>query len=293
MYNSLLNLSEEGKLQIVSRLIQAIINNSYVETKSLHPIVHRMKLSLLDGAGLLMLVSLDEDKLLAQNVPAGDIPLFKYIIYRLAIELAEEDSANIWISLDQHEDVVVLLSAETYPDASQIAKDFLQKIQNIQFPHMELSLSAGLSSSFEDILMVHDAYLEASEDMPKSQFKKMQRSIPNRQTAAEPDGNLVHKAKQYIHSHFANPISLALIAEEIGVSPNYLSTLFHNEVGESYIKYLTGIRMKNAVNYMKSNPAMKIYEIAERVGYVNVKHFSYVFKQYYSVSPGEYQQKSL
>ena len=62
-------------------------------------------------------------------------------------------------------------------------------------------------------------------------------------------------------------------------------------MGESYIKYLTGIRMKNAVNYMKNNPNMKIYEIAEKVGYVNVKHFSYVFKQYYSVSPGEYQQK--
>lgn len=404
IYHSLLELNEEGKIQIVSRFIQAIINNSYVETQSLHPMIHRMKINLLDGAGIILLISIDEDILLSNEIPASDIPLYKYILYRLTLELAEEHPANIWISLDHNEDVVVLLSGETYQSASLLAKDFLQEVRKNKFPNMELSLSAGQSSAFEDILMVNDAYQEAAaalncrifsrssqiyiyeetEDILISRIHKINHyvkalhsaivkdqtadqpliidsiiallpddalqnriavslylikslkaiqnlwnpddimyilsSIPHISTEPEistrkylikvigllsdrkyaditfdtdanPEANIVSKAQQYIHMHYAEPVSLAWIAEEIGVSPNYLSTLFHNEMGESYIKYLTGIRMKNAVNYMKNNPNMKIYEIAEKVGYVNVKHFSYVFKQYYSVSPGEYQQK--
>lgn len=404
MYNNLLKFSEEGKAQIVSRFMQAIITNSYVETKSLHPIIHRMKISLLNGAGIIMLMSLDEDVLLTQKITASDIPLYKYILYRLAIELAEQYTENIWISLDHNEDVVILFSDETYDSASKLAQDFFADIKKNKFPHMTLPLSSGQSCSFEDILMINDAYQEAGtaldcrlfsrtnqiytyDDLEytlKSRIKKIRQYVnalnsaiikehvsdqiliidsiislltddakKNRIAISQyliktltsfqnlwksdeiiyvlslipqislesdlslreyllkvigllsnreytrllsfddviPEGNIVDKAKQYIHLHYAKPISLALIAEEIGVSPNYLSTLFHNKVGESYIKYLTGIRMENAINYMKSNPNIKIYKIAEKVGYVNVKHFSYVFKQYFSISPGEYQQK--
>lgn len=406
MYDRLLELSEEGKLQIVSRFIQAIINDSYVETKSLHPIIHRMKINLLDGAGIIMKISWDEDILLSQNVPVSDLPLYKYILYRLTLELAEQYPANIWVSLDQNEDVVTLLSAETYHLASNLAENFLDEIKKNKFPYIDLTLSAGQSTAFEDILMINDAYQEASIALDcrllsckdklyiydeidislVTRIKKLREYIQalysviikeqsteqslyidaiialipdaarkNRiaigrylvqcftarqissdtnqmryvsslipQLATESnltlrdyllkvirllsspqhtnlpapngivsEGNIVDRAKQYIRLHYASPISLALIAEEIGVSPNYLSTLFHTEAGESYIKYLTGIRMENAVNYMKSDPCIKIYEIAEKVGYINVKHFSYVFKQYYRTSPGEYQQKIL
>lgn len=316
MYNSLRKISEEGKAQIVSRFMQAIITNSYVETKSLYPIIYRMKINLLDGAGIIMLMSLDENNLLAQKIPASDIPLYKYILYRLAIELAEQYHENIWISLDYKEDVVILLSSETYQAASKLAQDFFKKVQANKFPHRNLPISCGQSSSFEDILMIDDAYQEAGtaldcrllyqsdqlyiyddmDDTLKSRIKKHVSDQEYTHTlschSVIPEENIVDKAKQYIHLNYAKPISLSLIAEEIGVTPNYLSTLFHNEVGESYIKYLTGVRMENAINYMKSNPNIKIYEIAEKVGYVNVKHFSYVFKQHFAVSPGEYQQKN-
>ena len=41
---------------------------------------------------------------------------------------------------------------------------------------------------------------------------------------------------------------------------------------------------------MKSYPELKIHEIVENVGYISVKNFSYVFKQFYGVSPGKFQQ---
>ena len=50
------------------------------------------------------------------------------------------------------------------------------------------------------------------------------------------------------------------------------------------------IRMEHAKRIMKENPGLRIYEIVNQVGYVSVKHFSYVFKQLFGVTPGEYQQ---
>ena len=102
---------------------------------------------------------------------------------------------------------------------------------------------------------------------------------------------LITEAKNYILANYAQPLSLTLVADELGITPNYLSSLFHQEMGESYIKYLTHVRIEHAIQLMKENPRMKIYDIVEKVGYVSVKHFSYVFKQTKGMSPSEYQSR--
>lgn len=99
---------------------------------------------------------------------------------------------------------------------------------------------------------------------------------------------IVHKAKQYIYTHYSEPISLEQIADKISVSYSYLSSIFHKSEGESYIKFLTRVRMEEAAKLIKTNSKIKIYDVAENVGYVNVKHFSSTFKNYFNVTPGEY-----
>lgn len=107
------------------------------------------------------------------------------------------------------------------------------------------------------------------------------------------DNDIVQKAKEYIYVHYREPLSLALIAEKIGVSSSYLSNIFHKSVGESYIKFLTRVRMEQAEKLLKSTPPYKVYDISEKVGYISVKHFSFIFKKYFKISPGEYQEKYL
>lgn len=102
---------------------------------------------------------------------------------------------------------------------------------------------------------------------------------------------LIAKSKKYIYKHYAEPISLALLAEELGVSESYLSNLFHKETGESYIKFLTRVRMEKAAELLRGNRNIKIYEVAHQVGYFNAKHFNHVFKQWQGVPPNEYQQR--
>lgn len=115
------------------------------------------------------------------------------------------------------------------------------------------------------------------------------------ETSSDPkhinEHDAVRRAKEYIYAHYAEPLSLALIAEKIGVSINYLSSIFHSSLGESYIKFLTRVRMEQAAKLLTVKQPLKIYEISERIGYISVKHFSHVFKKHYHITPGEYQER--
>lgn len=102
------------------------------------------------------------------------------------------------------------------------------------------------------------------------------------------NNQLVDGAKNYIAAHYSEPISLTLIAEKLGVSSSYLSDLFHREVGEPYSKFITRVRMEQAILRMKSDPNKKIRTLAAEVGFINAKHFNSVFKKFYHVTPTEY-----
>ncbi|WP_340397238.1 response regulator [Paenibacillus sp. FSL E2-0202] len=109
----------------------------------------------------------------------------------------------------------------------------------------------------------------------------------------ENEQDIVSRVKAYIYSHYAEPLSLALLAEKMGITPGYLSNIFHRTMQESYIKFLTRVRMEQAAKLLKMHPPLKVYDVSERVGYVSVKHFSHVFKQFYNTPPGEYQEKHI
>ena len=109
----------------------------------------------------------------------------------------------------------------------------------------------------------------------------------------KPEENLsiVEAAMAYILRNYSRPISLSMVAEEIGVSTSYLSSIFHYKTGESYVKYLTRVRMKIAADYLDDYPAMLISDIAERTGFINIKHFFYVFRKFFGMTPTEYREK--
>ena len=71
------------------------------------------------------------------------------------------------------------------------------------------------------------------------------------------------------------------MAGALGVTPAYLSSVFHEEKGESYSKFLTRLRMTQAALLLKSNPTLTLQHVAEQTGYASDKHFIGVFKKYF------------
>ena len=104
-------------------------------------------------------------------------------------------------------------------------------------------------------------------------------------------GGLAQRALSYIQQHFSDPISLTSIADEMGVSPAYLSTVFHREIGASYSRTLLKFRMEEAARLLKQTN-FQVQQIAQNVGFFSAKHFTHVFHAYYQLSPMEYRQSS-
>lgn len=90
--------------------------------------------------------------------------------------------------------------------------------------------------------------------------------------------------------YYKEGLSLQDLAETIQISPTYLSRLLKNEIGVSFIEYLTHVRVQKAIHLM-SDPTIKLYEIAEQVGYSNQHYFSTAFKKVIGFSPAEYRKK--
>ena len=105
--------------------------------------------------------------------------------------------------------------------------------------------------------------------------------------------NLSERAAAYISSHFTEPITQADVADALGITPAYLSSIFHEEKGESYTKFLTRLRMIQSAMLLKSNPDLTISAIAEQCGYLSDKHFISVFKKFFGTTPNEYRKQGL
>ncbi len=97
-------------------------------------------------------------------------------------------------------------------------------------------------------------------------------------------------AQGYIDSHFREQdLTLEEVASAVEISPGYLSRLLKQETGFSFVDYLTRVRVTKAVLLM-NDPAMKVYEAAEAVGYKSQHYFSRAFKRVLGRSPVEYRK---
>lgn len=100
---------------------------------------------------------------------------------------------------------------------------------------------------------------------------------------------LTEQAKAYINEHYMeNDLSADTLCRHLNVSAAYFSTIFKKEVGQSFVAYLTKVRLEHAVELLRTTED-KTYVIAEEVGYTEPNYFSYVFKKEYGISPSKYR----
>lgn len=100
---------------------------------------------------------------------------------------------------------------------------------------------------------------------------------------------IIEKAKEFINKNYRKEITLKDVADYVYLNPNYFSELFKNEVGKNFIEYLIETRINASKELLKSG-SLKVYEIAEAVGYKEAVSFSRAFKKVVGVSPKEYVQ---
>ena len=106
------------------------------------------------------------------------------------------------------------------------------------------------------------------------------------------NGLLVKKIKEYIAKHDFISIQLENISEELYYSPNYLNRIYKKATGETIYDYIIRCRMEKASEMLKDS-SVKLYEVAEKLGYTNITHFTNIFKKYIGMKPKEYREKYI
>ena len=105
-----------------------------------------------------------------------------------------------------------------------------------------------------------------------------------------PTRKAIEDAKQYIRDHYATKLSLQQIAVQALMSKSYFANLFKQETGMTVWEYVAALRMDEARRLLL-NTSMKIYEIAQGVGYENSVYFTQLFKEFYGLTPTEYKRR--
>ena len=103
--------------------------------------------------------------------------------------------------------------------------------------------------------------------------------------------SLINGARNYIYDHFSDEdISLNQVAASVNISPNHFSSVFKKETGETFIEFLTRVRMDKAKELLETTD-MKAAEVGYEIGYRDPHYFSYIFKKTQNITPRQYREK--
>ena len=110
------------------------------------------------------------------------------------------------------------------------------------------------------------------------------------QNSGNKNRSILKTAVDFIESHYMEEeISLNTVANVANVSANHFSALFSQNMGQTFIEYLTSLRMNKAKELLRCT-GMRSSEIAGEVGYKDAHYFSYLFKKTQGMTPSEYRK---
>lgn len=99
--------------------------------------------------------------------------------------------------------------------------------------------------------------------------------------------NAAKTCVQYIHTHYAEKITVELLAQLVHLHPNYLCGMFKEHIGVSVINYINVQRLNAASNLLQTTN-LSLQQIADRTGFNSVSYFSRMFRKQFGISPGAY-----
>ena len=169
-----------------------------------------------------------------------------------------------------------------------------------EFPEMQISILTG----YRDFdfcqralrlgvvrFLLKPSNMEELEEALRTMTERCGRQEETAQTE-NASGFIVRNALSYMEEHYQEKLTLNKVADQIYVSQWHLSKLLNKQEGKNFSEILNQIRINKAKELLK-DPALRIADIAEMVGFVEVAHFSRVFKKVAGVSANEYRNTRI
>jgi two-component system, response regulator YesN len=166
-------------------------------------------------------------------------------------------------------------------------------ISNRWFKHYNLSIKAA-----EDIQKRLDLFFNQNGAFMLDEYiKRKKREIAIflkkvKKSTLQKNSNIIYDIEKYLQANFDRDVKLQEISEHFYISREYISRKFKQEFNVNISDYIVKFRMKKAKSLLK-NSELKIYEIANMIGYQDDKYFRKVFKKVEGITPNEYRESYL
>ena len=103
---------------------------------------------------------------------------------------------------------------------------------------------------------------------------------------------VVRDIQDIIRQRYFEPLTIGMIAQEVYMSAGYIQTLFKKETGMTINDYITRIRIESGKELLKDS-SIRIYDVANLVGYQDTNYFTKIFKKYVGMNPLDYRESLL
>lgn len=168
----------------------------------------------------------------------------------------------------------IFICDDTVPTDFKALSEQVQQLLNI-------TVSAQTIHSFPSIEQLRITALDTCDIESIKELEETE-SLDN--TAIKSN---IENAIAYLQEHYAEDLTRDCVAEKVYMSGSHFSRCFKMITGVSYKDYITEIRMKNAIELLKTSA--RISDIAQKVGYNNPNRFNVNFRHYTSYTPSEYR----
>jgi two-component system, response regulator YesN len=282
------NLIAQETTVIRSQFLRDLIIGNIPSEEELLKRIENLNIPLGNGICQAVCVKLDDFNLLERQLLPEEIQnLRKSITYHLSEHLLLGQSyVGMLVDISPEEWCVVLTYlANAAGDQKELQQNILSVIKALD-EIAPYTVSISVSHLCPAVHQISEAFQKA-----RTTNKKF---IPSTNSVVYPDMEQiegirpeVQAAVIYIKQHFKEDITVQIVAEKLYLSPSYFMHIFKNDLGKTFNTFLTEYRLEVAKELLQE-PGSKIYEIAQQVGYQDVKYFNKIFKRHTQLSPRDY-----
>ena len=169
---------------------------------------------------------------------------------------------------------------------------------DIHVVNVEEKDRAFIQNLFETLLYEYESKKQFSKTYIQTIFLQLLIFINRNQKASSPSEpnyissshKIIAEITGYINTHCNENITLEYLSEKYYISPHYLSRIFSNITGLTFVEYMSSVRIKEAQRLLQKTN-LTIAQISEAVGYNSSTHFRRIFKKLIGVSPLSYRKE--
>jgi two-component system response regulator YesN len=212
--------------------------------------------------------------------------------------LGREYSGRELVSMDQGV-VGFCRRLDSWADALR-SLDFdaaFRLVDEVESADAELRLSEAASRRVASFIAARTGFpaVAASPSTPTIRMfgAPLRAATEHRRAEREGSGDLVEATVAYVEANYMRSIGLAVIADSLDVSANYLSGVFHKRMGVRFSHYLTRYRISQARRRLVLEPREPVAVLAREVGFPNARYFAKRFILHVGVTPSEYRSRAL